>query len=271
MSLLEIWDWGFLRCYGLATDVNPDGYVKVHRVLLTNNPDVDCPNTPLAPLEHVRTCYQPLFFERIPAWLISRATLEFIGFSEFHADKIWDAWLEAPESYYGPTGQAFLKWIINGLLFPEHFTWLDRDNDWRQIHMQGYGLNEETQQEIHRQTRDPNHTSNCSLEHSSYSSSCLSWCKVILEERLVSRFAYLQRAYYLSLDRTSVRRYFGTDVAKPIFTDLSNDARIYPRHSAFSRCLILGEAMRQTRAMRFFLRMEDEARRRALARARGSA
>ncbi|KAG5968366.1 hypothetical protein E4U57_006659 [Claviceps arundinis] len=266
MSLLELWDWGFLRCYGLATDVNPNGFVKVHRALLTLDPDVDCPNTPLAPLEHVRTCYQPLFFESIPAWLISRATLEFIGFSEFHADKIWGAWLEAPESYYSPTGQAFLKWIIEGLLFPEHFTWLARDNDWRQIHMQGYGLNEETQQEIHRQTRDPNHTSNCPLDHSSHSSSWPTLCNVILEKKLVCRFRYLLKAYHLSLDRTSIRRYFGADIAKPVFTDLSNDARIYPRNSAFSRCLVLGEAMRQTRAIRLFWQMEAEARRRASAR-----
>ncbi|KAG6033378.1 hypothetical protein E4U19_006596 [Claviceps sp. Clav32 group G5] len=247
MTLLNLLDWGHLRQYGLATDVNLDGYVKIHRRLLTDKPYLECADTPLAPLHSIRTCYQSRFFERIPAWLLSRATLEFIGFSEFHADKIWDAWLDAPESYYCPTGKAFLVWIMNGLLFPEHFTWRTRDNVWRQIHMQAYGLSEETQQEIHEQTCDPNHTSSCSLTHSSYSSPPLTRCMAVLEEKLISRFMYLERAHHLSIHRANIRYYFGAEIAEPTFPDVRHDARAYPANSVFSRCFAYAEAAKISR------------------------
>ncbi|KAG5969131.1 hypothetical protein E4U58_001556 [Claviceps cyperi] len=247
MSLLNPLDWWHLRCYGLATDVNPDGYVKVHRRLLTNNPDGECPDTPLAPLQSIRTCYQPRFFERIPAWLISRATLEFIGFTESHADEIWNAWIDTPESRFCPTGEVFLAWIMGGLLFPEHTTWQAWNSLWLQIHMQAYGLDEETQQEIHRQTCDPNHTSNCHLEHSLFSPPWLTSCKAVLEEKLVSRFLYLKRAYHLSIHRANVRYYFGAEIAEPTFPDVRDDARVYPANSVFSRCFAHADAVRIAR------------------------
>ncbi|KAG5924632.1 hypothetical protein E4U61_007761 [Claviceps capensis] len=247
MPLLNPLDWGHLRQYGLVTDVNSDGYVRIHRRFLTNNPDVECSDTPLAPLHSIRTCYQFRFFERIPAWLISRATLEYMGFSEVHADKIWDAWLEAPESYYCPTPEFFLAWIVKGLKFPEYFTWFTWDNHWQQVHMQGHGMDEEAQLEIHTQACDPDHISDCHLEHTSYCQPWLTSCKTVLEERLISRFMYLKRAHHLSIHRANIHYYFGAEIAEPTFPDIRDDVRVYPTNSVFSRCFAYAEAARISR------------------------
>ncbi|KAG6135507.1 hypothetical protein E4U46_005674 [Claviceps purpurea] len=245
MTLLNLLDWGHLRQYGLVTNVSADGYIRIHRRLLTDNPDVECSDTPMAPLHSIRTCYQFHFFERIPAWLISLPTLKYMGFSEVHADKIWDAWLESPEIHYCPTPEIFLAWIVRGLKFPEYFTWFTLDRNWQQIPMMGHGIDEETQEEIHKQACDPDHTANCHLEHTSYCQPWLTSCPAVLEERLISRFMYLKRAYHLSIYRANVHYYFGAEIAEPTFPDISDDVRAYPANSVFSRCLAYAERAKE--------------------------
>ncbi|KAG6035011.1 hypothetical protein E4U41_006277 [Claviceps citrina] len=260
MSILVSPDREHLVAMGLATEPTPVGFIRVHRRLLTDNPDGEFPDLPLASHRTVRTCFQSQFFDTIPERLMSRACLEYLGLTPERADIIWRRWEAGPggdvpcPSDHHPYGDFFVDWVIKELCGPCHsqprfYCWHTK-REWHR-RMTAYGLNVETQLEVVAEGRrceemrlsELARLTNVFLNPSTYwcitedlgqacadiNSTYLLSCDVLVEHLIRIRFWYLQRATHLSKERANNLRVPGLGTAMPSWP--THCHRFYPGQS----------------------------------------
>lgn len=237
---------GTLLRAGLITETTPDGWRKVHCRLLADSSDIIHYYTPLMPISTVKAAFVSLYFQTIPAELVSAATIEYVGFNKTMARDIWLDWVCRPfdENEWEPTdrlyGVEFMTFIIDAVAeqsFSEFVLSTD-DTLWLEI-MRLMGLNVDAQVDVlvrKAQCQD-DRASHESVVKKFYSAKdavghvstealfqsrqrLLSWnlplCEMLVKENIERRFLHLKTARTLSIRRVSrgATTYKPTDAAE---------------------------------------------------------
>ena len=190
-SILAPLDAAQLQNDGLLTGPDDRGTRKIHKRRLNRLSDAEYQDIPLN-VDPQSAAAQDAF-ATIPDQLISRATLEYVGFSDAKADALWSQWTNWP--FKGPSREtdgdrgglqmSFLEYMTASFDQGED-TFSEDDEMWARV-MDMFGLSTETQQSI----LDP------AFRYIRLGNSCVYWAKDTVEMR-----------YYglLGIQRTSRER-----------------------------------------------------------------
>lgn len=195
-SILGALDAAHLQNAGLLTPPNDRGTRRVHKRRLNRSSDEENQDIPLD--VHPQSAAAQDAFATIPDQLISRATLEYVGFSDAKADALWSQWTNWPPQ--GPSREtdpdtgglqmSFLKYMT-GAFNTGNDTFSDDDRTWARL-LDTFGLSTETQQAI----LDP------VFRYIRLSESCVYWAK----DTVHMRYHGLMEIQKASRDRENALR-----------------------------------------------------------------
>ncbi|KAF4982964.1 hypothetical protein FZEAL_1534 [Fusarium zealandicum] len=195
-SLLAPLDVSQLMSQGLVGPLDASGTRRIHKRRLTRSSDEEHRNLSLnAPAQPSATGDM---FATIPDQLVSRATIEHVGFSKTKATEMWNAWDNWPTTGPGREtdaetgdGHLFVSFIdfltgLSGQIGSPSDAYQDNDEQWTQC-MEHFGLATELQHAI----LDPH------FKFLRLSASCLFWVSDTIE----MRYAGLEEVQKASLER----------------------------------------------------------------------
>ncbi|CAH0045420.1 unnamed protein product [Clonostachys solani] len=192
-----------LQSQGLLGRRSEKGTRRLHKRRLNRSSDEENKDIPLN--VHVETPASANAFATIPDQLISRATLEYVGFSEAKALDLWNQWTNWP--FEGPARETDLdasglrmrfEIFFTGAFHAVPDTCSSDDQQWRQT-MDSFGLSRSVQQAI----LDPN------FKQLRLTQSCAYWAK----DTALMRYAGLKDIQLESMARgDAVMQATGTDM-----------------------------------------------------------
>ena len=189
-----------LQSQGLISPPNDLGQRRMHKRRLNRSSDEEHDNIPLN--VSFRSPDTQGAFMTIPDQLISRASLEYVGFSFQKATELWDRWTHWPTGPYEPIRETdpddgtklemtFIDFITGPFVGSRNVAH-DSDSDWLDC-MTYYGLNLDTQRAI----MEP------AFKVLRLSMSCGEWC----EDTIRMRYAGLVEIQAESLNREQSLRH----------------------------------------------------------------
>lgn len=131
----------------------PNGSIQVHQRHLNRSSDEENKYIPLN--ANIESC--PDAFATIPEKLISKATIEYLGFNSDKAAEIWSGWDAKPsgpiKGEIGLSGEttpevSFIDWVMSYTGHPMNYDiWEDDNSVWFR-HMEQHGIATELQHSI---------------------------------------------------------------------------------------------------------------------------
>ncbi|KAI1403340.1 hypothetical protein F4819DRAFT_231879 [Hypoxylon fuscum] len=194
MSIIDPADEEALLSADLITSAYEDGTRRIHKRRLNSLSDQEYQNLPLASASSMSSSD---YYHTIPDILISRATLEYLGYTEARSRELWETWMNWPpdepkrESDDIYHGVPFID-FATGHVGPQYIDTADDDDSTWNHCLNRCGIAAKTQLEI----MDP------VFKDIRLTESCLFWVK----DTMMMRYRGLQAIQQTSRKRTMAAR-----------------------------------------------------------------